>query len=264
MALVGERFDDYVQLQIESRQQTQGSGFNSNRTPEQQQLLNNKNAWLKVASSVFVDPQSQDEKDNDLAGYSNTGTRANPKENSDRINYISIGEKRLRDIGFSPIEDFTGNQLARRAILFNTLSSLSGKTYEQRSGVSKRATNLWNNNSYGLGGDGLGIVPSPGVVSFNVESQNRGSIREANLKIKCYNRFQFDLIEILYLRLGYSLMIEWGWNKYSTDGGQTITTPTSTLIKNEWFKDNSLNQIELIRAIEKKKKKKKKKTQPNP
>lgn len=255
MALVGERFDDYVQLQIESRQQTQGSGFNSNRTPEQQQLLNNKNAWLKVASSVFVDPQSQDEKDNNLAGYSNTGTRANPKENSDRINYISIGEKRLRDIGFSPIEDFTGNQLARRAILFNTLSSLSGKTYEQRSGVSKRATNLWNNNSYGLGGDGLGIVPSPGVVSFNVESQNRGSIREANLKIKCYNRFQFDLIEILYLRLGYSLMIEWGWNKYSTDGGQTITTPTSTLIENEWFKDNSLNQIELIRAIEKEREK---------
>ena len=61
--IIGDRFDNFVISQIISRQQMQGAGYLSGtRNNNQLQLLTNKNAWLKCASSVFVDPQSIDEK----------------------------------------------------------------------------------------------------------------------------------------------------------------------------------------------------------
>ena len=54
--LVGESFEDYLVSQIQVRQNLAGSGFNqSKRTPEQISVLSNRNAWLKLASSVRVE-----------------------------------------------------------------------------------------------------------------------------------------------------------------------------------------------------------------
>jgi hypothetical protein len=50
----------------------------------------------------------------------------------------------------------------------------------------------------------------PGVTSFSIKSENRGSLKTATIGIKCYNKNQFDVINTLYLSLGYSVLIEWG------------------------------------------------------
>ena len=50
--IVGEPFKDYVNGQIISRQKIYGSGFSSNRTPEQMTYLNSNVPWIKMASSV--------------------------------------------------------------------------------------------------------------------------------------------------------------------------------------------------------------------
>ena len=43
-----------------------------------------------------------------------------------------------------------------------------------------------------------GLVPMPGVESATVKSLNRGSLREAEIKLKCFNTLQFKIL-LLYL-----------------------------------------------------------------
>ena len=53
--IVGEPFKDYVAKQINVRQEVHGSGKTQNRTPEQIQYLNARNAWVKLASGTSME-----------------------------------------------------------------------------------------------------------------------------------------------------------------------------------------------------------------
>ena len=251
--IVGEKFENYVLTQIAARQNVYGSGYaeDSIRTPQQLQLINNKSAWLKMASSTTV------LRDETPAIFNKT-----KGEYIDAS--ISKGEKRLKNIGINNTANFTGTKLAEQTVLFNTLSTVNPTTkynpetgvgvdgsYNFRSGVSK-TNSLWNsNNTYGLGGTDQGLVPAPGLLSFGLDSQNRGSIRKGTIELKCYNKFQFELIELVYLRLGYTMMVEWGWDKYTTNG-KTIKDVGNTIIEDQWFQsDNNTTQLEMIKIIEK-------------
>ena len=98
----------------------------------------------------------------------------------------------------------------------------------------------------------MGIVPAPGVVSFKVDSQTRGSIRKGTVEIKCFNKFQFELIELVYLRLGFTMMVEWGWDKFTPDGKKLIPVG-NTIIEDKWFtnKGKDLTQLEMLSSIKK-------------
>ena len=215
MSIIGESISVDVNDQIQIRQDLQGK---QTRTNTDINLLSNTNAWLKLASSVRVISQTDTEisastaenKIESIPTYNPTTGKYEEEESN-----ISAGEQRLRDLGLDNTSEFTGNQLAKKAVLFNTLSELNTttKTYNSRSGVSLSG-NLWNNSSYGLGSTDFGIVPSPGLISAKINCLNRGSIREATVELKAYNLFQFQLIELLYLRLGYTMLLEWGWDKY--------------------------------------------------
>ena len=53
--LLGEAIEFYVSEQVRARQELLGKGFkNPNLTTTDLNLINNKNAWLKLASSVYV------------------------------------------------------------------------------------------------------------------------------------------------------------------------------------------------------------------
>ena len=114
---------------------------------------------------------------------------------------------------------------------------------------------MWNSsNAYGLGGNQFGITPPPGLISADIKAKNRGSIREANIVIKANNKFQFELIELLYLRLGFSMLLEWGWNKYnsaSTDAvAGTYKTTKSTLMETYWFQQTKTAFTDVLDKIE--------------
>ena len=49
-----------------------------------------------------------------------------------------------------------------------------------------------------------------GIISLDVKSLNRGSLKKATLKLKVQDRQQLSVIDILYLRLGYTVLLEWG------------------------------------------------------
>ena len=82
----------------------------------------------------------------------------------------------------------TGNELARKYVLFN--------------GTSPTTTGIGGLSGYGLGGTNFGINPMPGIISAEIKTENMGSLKSATIQIKANNRNQFDIIDILYMRLG--------------------------------------------------------------
>ena len=61
----------------------------------------------------------------------------------------------------------------------------------------------------------LGIRPMPGITSLDVKSKSAyGSLREANVSFQCWDIRQLEELEQLYMRPGYSVLVEWGWAPY--------------------------------------------------
>ena len=240
--IIGEPINGEILKQVKNRQKLQGAGYNSEsvkRDPEVLNYLNNRNAWIKMASGVAIEG--------------------------------SIGKQKLKDIfAQSPDQTITeseyanlqGTGLAENLVLFNTIQSFNDNKYTPRSGV--RNTNFLKdstNKMYGgLGDNSQGLLPIGGITGITIEDVNRGSVRKAKVNIKVYNRFQFNLVELLYLRLGYLMILEWGWDKYVSNienipGNPpkvTIEPMGSTIIEEEWFTNSSMTQRSMLSKIQKK------------
>ena len=242
--IVGEPIVEAIDKQIDYRQQIYGAGYipgtqNLQRTPEVQNYLNNRNSWIKMASGVSLSGSAAIEKTTALS--------------SNESNYLSNKD----------IEAMQGEGLAKNLVLFNSTQKLDStkNSYIKRSGAINSYDFLDNSNKMygGLGSSQRGLQPVPGIIDMSVECLNRGSIRKATIKLKAYNKFQFGLIELLYLRLGYSVMLEWGWDKYIdeiTPSDNAITPPTvkikdmeSTIIENQWFDGKNYSQTDMINLV---------------
>lgn len=246
--LLGEAIDAYVSDQIQNRQELLGKGLNNKLSNSELNLINNKNAWLKLASSVYIGNPTQ---------IKNAEDESASTEILDKLK--TLPEERLKTIGLN-INEMAGLNLAKKTVLFNTLSEWDSKNqqYNFRSGIVNRLQkkdDVWNNNnSYGLGSPSKGLQPPPGLISFDLECLNRGSIKEANIEIKCFNKIQFEIIDLVYLRLGYHMLIEWGWDKYiSSDEASPYKTMGNTVIEEDWFQGyNTVNFAKVQHQILKK------------
>ena len=93
----------------------------------------------------------------------------------------------------------------------------------------------------------------PGIIDADIKDLNRGSIKKATINIKAHNRNQFDVIDALYLRLGYSVMLEWGVDKYLDDlkgGNGDVESMGTTLIDRKFWKYNKSSYNEILPEIE--------------
>ena len=110
---------------------------------------------------------------------------------------------------------------AKTYVLFN---GLNADGTQQRSGVGG------GNGAYGLGGTQYsGFAPMPGIVSAQIQHQNKGSLRTAEVKIKAFNKDQFKIVDVLYLRLGFSMLLEWGHSMYYNNGGVLVKNANNSL-----------------------------------
>ena len=72
---------------------------------------------------------------------------------------------------------------------------------------------------------GTGIRPMPGITSMTVKSKNTlGTLREAEVKFTCWTLEDFELMEKLYLRPGFTMLLEWGHSMYLDNSGTLIKT----------------------------------------
>jgi hypothetical protein len=184
--IIGKGFRDYVTRQINVRQQKLGLNDRSN---DLLKYINNKTSWLRLTSGVDVD------------------------------------ENKLKELGLPT--DFNGNKLATSNVLSSArpydLTTTSKPLTEWESSFTA-GVGYSNNTSYGYNSNSdYGLVPPPGIISADIKSLNRGSLREANIQITCHNLQQFKIIETLYLRLGYSILLEWGHTIWYDNEGELRT-----------------------------------------
>jgi hypothetical protein len=200
MNVVGEAVADYVSEQIKVRQKTYGSANASTRPLAETLFLNQRVAFAKLVSGVDINDASK------LRGE-------------------------IKDIIIS--NNLTGNSLASKFILF--AGTAERDTINSKNLLSTgfvRDGSSINRGAYGLGGLDFGIKPMPGITSIDIKSENRGSLRTANIKIKAWNTTQFDIIDLLYLRLGYSVLLEWGNVSFIDNNGKIEPINSFSLVDN--------------------------------
>jgi hypothetical protein len=218
MNIVGEGFAEEIRKQIDKRQELKGKrDRNPGGNPQWLLWQNGNTGWVRMVSSVDVDPEIR------YAGNKSTGSF----DNASPV-YYNIGGGNTGAIGRS---------LAKINVLVGGTKFLQFKnqpasgtsrtdfSYTERpfSGINRYPTdNLTGEDlsAYGYGGLEFGFQPMPGITSFNIKSENRGSLRTATVGIKAFNKFQFDAISTLYMSLGYSMLIEWGNTMYYDNNGK--------------------------------------------
>lgn len=207
--IIGESFRGYVSNQIGIRQNKLGQTQKSN---EELAYIGSNAPFIKVTSGVNLEGE--------------------------------LGANKLNQLGLD--QEYLGNRLAQEMILF-------GGIYSATSGPKLGVATDYNINpssrgSYGFISDSdYGLVPMPGITQATVKSLNRGSLRECEIKIKCYNRFQFNILELLFLRLKYSFLLEFGHSMYYGNEGNLINTPLSN---SDYFLNGGKTQKQVLAKLE--------------
>jgi hypothetical protein len=159
MNIIGEGFPEEIIKQVDQRQKRYGSGYTQNRTPEEIVFLNANTSWCKLVSSVNITDKNV-----------------------------------LQDESLRNIQNIENNNLASKFVLFNGTIDQSGNNPIQRAGVDTTRDLLGNGKAYGIGGIEFGLRPMMGIQSAEIKHENRGSIRRASIKIKAFNKTQFDVL----------------------------------------------------------------------
>jgi len=226
MNLIGESFDSYVATQVNLRQRFYGSS-----TPPvdgREQYLYNKQPFVKLLSSVDI---TEDKLK--ALGFDSNDQKRLAGANLAKTFVLFAGTSEFQGLSQNPDPNITGSDV-----------------YNFRAGLNKNSSLQPNlgNSAYGLGGLEFGQVPMPGITSATVSYKNRGSLKTASISIKAYNRTQLNIIDALYLRLGYTVLLEWGWGaNYLNNSGEVVPQMRKTLA-NE-FLNGSLNSGNILPEI---------------
>ena len=179
----------WVTKQIEVRQESLGY---KNYGESDLKYQNAKTPWIRLASSVNIDPTIED-------------------------GII----KKLKSFGI-PENTVISNKAAKNFILQGGVTAITDngnpKTF---SGLNDGS---FYSGAYGWGGTGeKGFTPLPGVTDASLVYYNNGALSKAVINMKCYNRTQLAIMDALYMRPGYNLLLEFGWSTYLDNNGQLVS-----------------------------------------
>lgn len=183
--ILGVRIPVWLEDQINTRSEQNSK---DNRNNDNLLYLANKTAWVRLVSSINITD--------------------------------SADIKYFQDLGVDSLSDEinSSSNIAKQFILFGGTSIyLNKKQTQLRSGFGK-------GGSYGMLGENeiqkYGYRPMPGITSVNIQTKGRlGSVREATINFRCYDKDQLDIIDALYFKLGYSMFLEWGQTYYYPSEG---------------------------------------------
>jgi len=192
--LLQEPFKPWVRQQVEVRQRILG---NTRNIPENILEYNHtKTPWIKLSSSVNIDDPAL---------------------------------TKLKALGLN-LESLRGDNLAKNLVLFGgTLRQNTNNQYIPNSGLNNinelKGAYGWGGVDNEIEGD-RGLVPMPGIESVDVRYYNNGALAKINVSLKCFTKKQLALIDYLYFRPGYTVLLEFGWSKYLNNRGEVADFPT--------------------------------------
>jgi hypothetical protein len=217
---IGSPLTDGVAEQLAKRQELQGK--TTNRTNDELMYLTSKAGWVKLSSAVNT---LTDEEVNLLRKRKGRGTIKGDStlaatnvlvggllDPNGSLRYgIDVGP------GFSVADQDVGS-------LFSAYSN-------------RKET--------------AGIRPMPGITGMTVQSKNTyGTLRQAEVKFVCWTLEDFEFMEKLYLRPGFSILLEWGHSMFLDNSGQVQTLAES--VSQDFFRSGItmqeiLNEIRTLR-----------------
>jgi hypothetical protein len=202
--ILGESFLPWVDKQIKIRQEKLSPNFET-YDRDVQLYITNKTSWVRLSSGVDVD------------------------------------ESKAQELG---VKGLNGKQLAKTSVLQGAFkfNETDDDTIITTGGIRNLAIPAATSYGYtpGVGyptfttpnpytappGEytAYGYSPIPGILSVDVKPiGQQGSIREATVQLVCHNLAQFRIIEALYLRLKFSILLEWGHSIYFDNNKKLIT-----------------------------------------
>ena len=123
------------------------------------------------------------------------------------------------------------NELAKRYVLQGgTLNDITATsiTGNLKSGVGNDFSGAYSvKGPFSKNNYQRGIRPMPGITSIDIKSKSAyGSLREVVVNFQCWDIQQLEELEVLYMRPGYTALVEWGWLPYLDNGGNYKSTFT--------------------------------------
>ena len=198
MNFLGLPFSPSVKAQIETRQKALGQYNNIDE--KYLRSYTTKTPWIRLASTVDVK------------------AHADGDGNLNKLKSYGIPEGALK-----------GDTIAKNFILQGGVTKIDPATQDDTSeetGTGRMNFGINYNGgtygrAYGWGGiEERGFVPMPGITSANVNYYNNGALSKATINMKCFSRKQLALLDVLYLRPGYNLLLEFGWSTYLDNSGK--------------------------------------------
>lgn len=217
-SIIGDSHKDYVKSQIKARQEILGKPLKSS---EDIAWSNGKTSWVRLASSVDI-------SDSQVPFYNFDEEKYDSKSNNGaefRQEYLDLN-------------GYEGNTLSKQLVLQGGALKVDSS---KRFGVTNSTSNLPDSEfNYGYGGNDFGLKAIPGISDFSVKTNNKGSLRFATINITANNKRQFEYLETVYLRLGYTVLIEWGNSSYPYNNEGNIEYRQNRANLSQEFLNNSL------------------------
>lgn len=240
--VIGAPFDRYILDQLYIRAARNSTIQRSN---EEVLFLANKTGWVRLISSVNI-----------VAGPQTQPTGNAFFDIGSSVKNIQSTLKFYEKLGLP-----TSTYNSPSALAKNWILEAGTSIGQQGQGIKLRA-GFGPDGAYGLGGtEELGYRPMPGLTSVQIETVGRlGSLKQANISFKVWNMDQLNIVEALYFRLGYSMLLEWGHTQFfvnpSTSNGNpggTFTVATNTFGLDDPFA-SGINKTTIQQKIAKKSK----------
>lgn len=193
----------------------QNSLRKSQKSTDDLLVFNSSTPWIRLSSSVLVDED-----------------RAKTLATNLGINQSQI----------------IGNSLAKNLVLFAGTSD--GANLSNRKG----GVGYGLGSSYGFLSDKeQGYKPMPGITGITANYKNNGTLKQAQVNLTCFTRKQFEAIEAIYLRLGFTMILEWGHSVYFNNEGvkenmSALKIP-NIIFRNSPSDSNAIAQLAVEEAL---------------
>ena len=270
--ITGEVFDDGVIDQIDTRQRILGQRYKDDKTLI---FSNNQTAFLRLASSINIGDTTTsifETKNDEFAKLNVDQQQAELSKGAIQIdtdkdgkgdtysrevenNNIEEGKNQLKQRKLD--ENMSGMKLAQACVLFGGVTGVDDNlnptqkfgVYDQPSTSEK--FNFDSIAAYGWGGLGKkGYVPMPAIDNAKVSFYNRGAIQKADIRLKVYSLEQLQIFDLLYFRIGYSMLLEWGHNVWMDNEGELKNRNDFVTKPFEKFFTEGTSQQDIFKSIQ--------------
>lgn len=253
MAIVGVPLEKDVKEQLRIREQTYANAQNPSgnilgeKTAERL-LTQNRTSWVRLASSINLEIPDN--------------TFLSPEEKAD---YQARIDELVSNLGQSNV-NIAGDGLAR-GLVFYSIGTAYDNVNGQFTDIGIYQTNnegtvlvdengdpipytgvdwlkrgivtdgsKWNKGAYGFGGTEFGLRPAPALQGVSMDYYNNGALAKAEIDLVVYSPEQLAMVELLYLRPGYTILLELGHERWINNQSELdIMSFTRTAAYNTFF-----------------------------